>query len=71
MKIIDMQKRLVVTEGKSALLHSDIIDFAVLPTQRPLGGKSFIVKCHVTWKKANERVSCCWGNKFLLYNNNF
>ena len=33
-----------------ALLPSDIIDFALLPTQRLLAGNSFIVRCHVTSK---------------------
>ena len=34
--------------GNSALLLSDIIDFAKLPVQRFFGGKIFIVRCHVT-----------------------
>ena len=34
--------------GNSALLPSDVIDFALLPTQRLLNGKSVIVRCHVT-----------------------
>ena len=28
-------------KGNSALLHSDVIDFALLPTQRLIGGKQF------------------------------
>ena len=36
--------------GNSALLPSDVIDFALLPAQRLLAGKSFIVRCHVTSK---------------------
>ena len=36
--------------GNSALLPSDVIDFALLPAQRFLGGNSFIVTCHVTSK---------------------
>ena len=36
--------------GKSALLPSDVIDFAMLPAQRLLTGNSFIVRCHVTLK---------------------
>ena len=34
--------------GNSALLLSDIIDFAKLPVQRFFWGKIFIVRCHVT-----------------------
>ena len=34
----------------SALLPSDVIDFAMLPAQRFLAGNSFIVRCHVTSK---------------------
>ena len=37
-------------EGNSALLPSDVIDFALLPAQRLLAGSSFIVRCHVTSK---------------------
>ena len=36
--------------GKSALLLSDVIDFALLPARRLLAGNSFIVRCHVTSK---------------------
>ena len=36
--------------GNSALLPSDVIDFAMLPAQRFLAGNSFIVRCHVTSK---------------------
>ena len=36
--------------GNSALLLSDVIDFAMLPAQRFLAGKRFIVRCHVTSK---------------------
>ena len=36
--------------GNSALLPSDVIDFALLPAQRLLAGNSFIVRCHVTLK---------------------
>ena len=36
--------------GTSALLPSDVIDFALLPAQRLLNGKSVIVRCHVTLK---------------------
>ena len=36
--------------GNSALLPSDVIDFALLPAQRLLNGKSVIVRCHVTLK---------------------
>ena len=36
--------------GNSALLPSDVIDFALLPAQRLLAGNSFIVRCHVTAK---------------------
>ena len=36
--------------GKSALLPSDVIDFALLHMQRLLVGNSFIVRCHVTSK---------------------
>ena len=36
--------------GNSALLASDVIDFALLPAQRLLAGNSFIVRCHVTSK---------------------
>ena len=36
--------------GNSALLPSDVIDFALLPAQRLLAGNSFIVRCHVTSK---------------------
>ena len=36
--------------GNSALLPSDVIDFAMLPAQRLLAGNSFIVRCHVTSK---------------------
>ena len=34
----------------SALLPSDVIDFAMLPAQSFLAGNSFIVRCHVTSK---------------------
>ena len=36
--------------GNSALLPSDVIDFAMLPAQRFLAGNSFIVRCHVASK---------------------
>ena len=36
--------------GNSALLPSDVIDFALLPAQRLSAGNSFIVRCHVTSK---------------------
>ena len=36
--------------GNSALLPSDVIDFALLPAQRLLNGKIVIVRCHVTLK---------------------
>ena len=36
--------------GNIALLPSDVIYFALLPAQRILTGKSFIVRCHVTLK---------------------
>ena len=36
--------------GNSALLPSDVIDFALLPAQRLLNDKSVIVRCHVTLK---------------------
>ena len=36
--------------GNSALLPSDVIDFARLPAQRLLAGYSFIVTCPVTSK---------------------
>ena len=36
--------------GNSPLLASDVIDFELLPAQRLLAGKSFIVRCHVTSK---------------------
>ena len=36
--------------GNSALLPSDVIDFALLPAQRLLAGNSFIVGCYVTSK---------------------
>ena len=36
--------------GSSALLPSDVIDFALLPAERILAGNSFIVRCHVTSK---------------------
>ena len=36
--------------GNSALLPTDVIDFAMLPTQRLLPGNSFIVRCHVASK---------------------
>ena len=36
--------------GNSALLTSDVIDFALLPAQRLLAGNSFTVRCHVTSK---------------------
>ena len=36
--------------GNSALLPSDVIDFALLTAQRLLAGNSFIVRCHVTSK---------------------
>ena len=36
--------------GNSALLPSDVIDFAQMPAQRLLTGNSFIVRCHVTSK---------------------
>ena len=36
--------------GDSALLSSDVIDFALLPAQTLLAGNSFIVRCHVTSK---------------------
>ena len=36
--------------GNSALLPSDVTDFALLPAQRLLAGNSFIVRCHVTSK---------------------
>ena len=36
--------------GNSALLPSDVIDFAMLSAQRFLAGNSFIVRCHVTSK---------------------
>ena len=35
--------------GNSALLPSDVIDFALLPTRSLLAGNSF-VSCHVTSK---------------------
>ena len=38
--------RLSTFAGNSALLPSDVIDFAMLPAQR----NSFIVRCHVTSK---------------------
>ena len=34
----------------SALLPSDVIDFAMLPAERYLAGNSFIVRCHMTSK---------------------
>ena len=34
----------------SALLPSDVIDFALLAAQRLLAGNSVIVRCHVTSK---------------------
>ena len=34
--------------GNSALLPSDVRDFALLPAKRLLAGNSFIVRCHVT-----------------------
>ena len=36
--------------GKSALLPSDVIDFALLPAPSLLVGNTFIVRCHVTLK---------------------
>ena len=36
--------------GNSALLPSNVIDFALLPAQRLLAGNSFIIRCHVTSK---------------------
>ena len=36
--------------GNSALLPSDVIDFAMLPAQKLLAGNSFIVRCPVTSK---------------------
>ena len=36
--------------GNSALLPSDVIDFALLPAQRLLAGNRFLVRCHVTSK---------------------
>ena len=36
--------------SNSALLPSDVIDFALLPAQRLLAGNMFIVRCHVTSK---------------------
>ena len=36
--------------GNSALLPSDVIDFALLSAQRLLARNSFIFRCHVTWK---------------------
>ena len=36
--------------GNSALLPSDVMDFALLPAKRLLAGNSFIVRCHVTSK---------------------
>ena len=38
--------------GNSALLPSDVIDFAMLPAQNLLAGKNFIVRYHhMTLKK--------------------
>ena len=42
--------RLSTFAGNSALLPSDVIDFALLPAQRLLAGNRFIVRCHVTSK---------------------
>ena len=36
--------------SNSALLPSDVMDFAMLPAKRLLTGNSFIVRCHVTLK---------------------
>ena len=36
--------------GNSAMLPSDVIDFALLPAQRLLVGDSFIFRCHVISK---------------------
>ena len=36
--------------GNSALLPSDVIDFALFPAQRLLAGNRFIVRCHMTSK---------------------
>ena len=36
--------------GNSALLPSDVMDFALLPAQRLLAGNSFIIRCHMTSK---------------------
>ena len=36
--------------GNSAMLPSDVIDFALLPSQRLLVGDSFIFRCHVISK---------------------
>ena len=45
--------------GNSALLPSDVIDFAMLSAQRFLVGNSFIVRCHVNLEVTNESA-CCW-----------
>ena len=42
--------RLSTFAGNSALLLSDVIDFAMLPAEILLTGNSFIVRCHVTSK---------------------
>ena len=36
--------------GNSALLPSDVIDFALLPAKTLLAGNSSIVRCHATSK---------------------
>ena len=36
--------------GNSALLPTDVIDFAMLPAQKLLAGNNFIVTYHVTSK---------------------
>ena len=54
--------------GKSALLPSDVIDFALLPAQRLLAGNSFIFRCHVTSKQP-MRARAVRG-KIQVYKNN-
>ena len=53
--------------GNSALLLSDVIDFAMLPAQRRLAGNSLIVRCHVTSKKPMG-ARALLGKKIQLYN---
>ena len=48
--------------GNSALLPTDIKDFAIVSNSEILAGNSFIVRCHVTSKKPMRM--CPVGKKF-------